>query len=123
MRIADYHPSQRAGIIFGVFARVRFHALVSLRGAVFKQLLRHGPQIGGGNERALDVSKLAFCQCFFLRVSCCFFRFGGRDLADEDFFLDACNEKPAGTDTSSMRRADRRRLTCTDFNFVENWRP
>ena len=66
---------------------------------------------------------LRFASAFFWASAAAFFDFADDDLADEDFFLDVWREKPAGTDTSSMRRADKRRLTCTDFNFVKNWRP
>ena len=71
---------------------------------------------------------LRFASAFFCASAAVFFDFADDDLSDEDFvdedfFLGACSEKPAGTETSSMRRADKRRLTCTDFNFAENWRP
>jgi hypothetical protein len=66
---------------------------------------------------------LRFARAFFRAASAAFFDLADDFLADEDFLLDAWREKPAGTDTRSMRKRDRRRLTCTDFNFVENWRP
>jgi hypothetical protein len=61
---------------------------------------------------------LRFACAFFCAAAAAFF-----DLAEGDFFPAAWKEKHAWTDTSTIRKASKKRLTCTDFNFAENRRP
>ena len=82
-----------------------------------------GRRSADATNARLMCPSLRFANAFFCASAAAFFDFADDDFADEGFFLGACSEKPAGTDTSSMRRADKRRLTCTDFNFLENRRP
>ena len=122
--VADHQPRQRPGIIVRVLARVRFHALIGLRCAVLQQLLRHGPQIGGGHECTLDMAQLARGRNAFLRdVFCAEEDAAFFVLVEGTFFLDVWPEKPACNDTRSTKRENRKRLSCTDFNYREKPAP